>query len=217
MKANETFILESNTNLLHIIRCGLYGTDIAPDNLGENYYDGLDDDEKEKRNWETEKSFDYDSYCNDIRDIAQTYFAEWAERLKKYGVLSIQPGAWFHPKYYNYANDSLELLVGMRADYKDILKARLTEIWSDKGIQQYAEDNYKSCDGFMSFTSHTLDGLLKGIEIGDERDTSAALNLIALFDGYDFESADFCFIQDVFEGLWYENYCEWGDDDEPQD
>lgn len=215
MKQAETFILETNTNLLHIIRCGLYCSDISPDNLGENYYDGLDDDEKQNRSWDTETNFDYDRYCDDIKEIAQNYFSEWAERLKKYGVLSIQAGAWFHPKYYNYANDSIELLVGLRADYKDKIKARLTEIWDDEQVQKYVQNHYVSYSGYISLTSNKLQEMLDGIDNEDERDTSAALNLIALFDGYDWESANFCFIQDVFESLWYENYCEWGD--EPQD
>ena len=112
-----------------------------------------------KRHYPDTVDEDYEGYCNDVAKAVCRYLS-WKLEI----ILGIEAKVKLQrivsPEYYNFKNDSLDIEIDVD---EDLLLSKVREI-IDKNIDEfkkYIEDNYTSCDGFMSFYSNDVNDWLK--------------------------------------------------------
>lgn len=121
---------------------GFYNTEFCYDSEHSEhlYSEGLTD---------SETSFDYQGYET---ELAEDYVSFISERLKSFGVVTIQLEKIIRPKTYNFTNDSIncEIEVDSSVLY-EYIKNNLED------FLLYIRESYSSCSGFIS--SYSNDGM----------------------------------------------------------
>lgn len=70
------------------------------------------------------------------------------------------PGTYYSPSEYNFSTDVLDFVLDVKSK---MLRTKLLEL---KGLKEFADflsENFRSRDGFISFTPHTYDGIYDSI------------------------------------------------------
>lgn len=176
-------ILKTNTHLLPIIHVGSYSGDICdPYNLISD--DEINQDFKEGYvNYDAEmywdKGFKMDLFWDDVQKVASNYIDSIMPYIKelKLGIKSINIGAVYSPKEYNFETDSLDLGIAVNDNfYKNLVKV-INKMSVDKKteLDLYLRKKYTSRDGFISFTANNIEGLIEKIKAEESRETSVFL------------------------------------------
>ena len=219
-----------NTEILPLLQMEMYGTAIDPNEVSQNFYDGLDDEDP--RTSETEH-FNFDAYCADVKKLAQKTMDDWImPLLKPRDIKSITFTDWFHPTDHFQAEDSLDMIVELEDGWEEYAKmllrtifdqsaaiaaeykARGVDDWEDADwVQKYIKDHYVSREGFISLMPNTYEDIVK---FNDERCYAVAIMLIALdcITPSVIESNQRWFEESVYEQLNYEDYTTWDEDEQ---
>tara|TARA_Y100000310_G_C20334445_1_gene646804 strand:+ start:112 stop:693 length:582 start_codon:yes stop_codon:yes gene_type:complete len=121
---------------------GFYGSIFEPDETNEiDHINELRTDKGLSEIDFDDCEFNYESY---YKDVSESLVNEVESELSEY-VESIEFQKLQSPKYYNFENDSIHVIINPKSDaiinyihdYKDEWK-------------KYLLDNYKSCSGFIS-------------------------------------------------------------------
>lgn len=136
--------IEMNTNWLHIIEPGLYGTVLG------DYYDDI---------WDDERGDFISTICMYAKDKMNEVLNDIHE-----GWFKVTNVTFHSPQFYNYENDWMEFDMEIPDNMMEIVTAEYEE--NKSSFLRFAELNYGSRDGFISFfpfreESFTL-AMLKG-------------------------------------------------------
>lgn len=88
-----------------------------------------------------------------------------APALAEYGVKSFSVGEIYKPKEYNFYHDSFAFTAEMEEDWKARAIAFLDKNSDDEKLHCYISDNWKSCDGFLSFMPESMEELKEGLRV----------------------------------------------------
>lgn len=201
--------IETTTQLLPILDLSMYESYLSPDFVFSSQREELSYENKE------ETDFDFDEYKKAVCKLADKFIQEnYAETLKKYGVLHIHCVSIHSPKFYNYDTDKGYLDLEVSDEFQFIMKGWLTGSclvpgW-EAATNEWLEENLGSCSGFVSLMPTTVKELLECDDL--ERCASVYLTLALLqeellSDNDGIGSANqetFCRI--VFESLSYGEY-----------
>lgn len=147
---------------------GFYGSHWdEPDFYGEDEYFNLP---KDMEFWEF---IDWDAYHTHIAEK----MTDKVEELLEDFVESIEFQSVCSPKYYNYSNDSINVVVEFDENV-------LIEYIKDNGeeFDKYIKDNYSSYDGFVSFhSSNSIEWLDEWLE--DKHKVGSVLQFICENEG----------------------------------
>ena len=86
-----------------------------------------------------------------------------APTLAEYGVKSFSVGEICKPKEYNFYHDSFDFTAEMDEDWKARAIAFLDKNSDNEELHRYISDNWKSCDGFLSFMPESMEVLKDGL------------------------------------------------------
>lgn len=98
--------------------------------------------------------------------IAKAYDADSPQILRdmKYYASFITgitfPGAHYSPREYNFSTDALDFVLDVNSK---MLRTKLVELKGSKEFADFLSENFRSRDGFISFTPHTYDGIYDSI------------------------------------------------------
>jgi hypothetical protein len=88
-----------------------------------------------------------------------------APALAEYGVKSFSVGEIYKPKEYNFYHDSFAFTAEMEEDWKARAIAFLDKNSDNEKLHCYISDNWKSCDGFLSFMPESMEELKEGLRV----------------------------------------------------
>lgn len=188
MKATETKtkkLMPIGTNLFPILNVGMYGSNIDMNEIAQSFYESLDSNDP--RTSDTEH-FNRDLYDGKIKAIAQKVVDDWIlPPLKEWGIHSITFTEWYHPREYNFDNDSLDMVIEVDETWETDVKTKLLNIFLTSAetaktagfdwVQKYISDHWKSRSGFVSLMPQSY---MEIVQFKDERDYAAALTLLTL-------------------------------------
>jgi len=120
--------------------------------------------------------------------------------LERYSVQEIVIGGWYHPRYYNFATDSLDLDFEVADDFTEKAISKIASWRGNEKVAKYIYDNYKSRDGFMSFSPESLEELATSFRSGNPNKQAVGEYLTLLL----YEEFGSNFLQEELE----ENYLE---------
>lgn len=154
--ADGTISVDLSTNALPIISVGMYGvTDEWVNWLDESLnYDFYYSDDKpiDYGYINFEDAYDnYDEWDRVIADLATPYIEESIQDVLP--SAKIKPTGVYHPRYYNFENDTLNFTLTCSADEFNRLRA---ETVADPDFPRFLKDHYRSYDGFISFMADNL-------------------------------------------------------------
>ena len=140
--------LEMTTNWLELIQPGLYGT-----NLGY-IFDEID--EEYASDFKTQLCFEAESIMNEI--FSEDWFVD------RFGNVTVSNVTFHSPQYYNYVNDRLDFDMEIENPDRIIIDYCDTfEVWNWNEFFKWAEKNYGSYDGFVSFFPYTREKFHKAL------------------------------------------------------
>jgi hypothetical protein len=166
-----------NSNLLPIISVAMYNSHLSAENLFDDYC--INEDKKEGYIYFNSKwfwdNFDNDAYTKHIAKCASDFLDGVIESN---GIkLTLKCGEIYSPKYYNFANDEIDITV--KFDKRKVLQfARKNK--SD--FNAFLRKNYSSYDGFSSSTSDNYTDWL--IDFENENSQSIGAILTFLLSNY---------------------------------
>ncbi len=171
MQAGDIKKYDLNSNIFPCICVAMYETILDPAYVKERENEGLDDFYY--------ITFNRDDYKKEMLLQAQEYINDRIiSCLKNYGLESIETSDIDSPKYYNYRNDELDMVVSMQAGWKNIMLANI-EKWRDsEKINKFISKEWKSYDGYINFMPESLDELIN--ETDQEKQLAAYLTLSLL-------------------------------------
>jgi len=180
---------------------GFYGTKWAfPDSdLSWTIFDNPSDINDEVLEFVVEQAYDAvnnDDYETDVVTAIAEHISELAKEQLPGIVDSIEFQGISSPKFYNFRNDSGNVVV-------DCDIAKLKQAFAehpDAGV--YIKERYTSCDGFISHYENNLEDWLETFEDDSSHKVGAALNLLLDIDNEDLYS-------DVMESIYAGNYIDF--------
>lgn len=212
MENEHIYIKHLNTEILPIIDAGLYESAISPNTLADDYYGDPDCEHTS----DDEESFDFEAFKMDILDIAADIMkAEWVEAIgKQLGVNELITTSYDSPREYNFETDCIIFALDVTEDFEERVAKRLTEIYNLPCVQEYIKNLFMSRDGFCSKMPTTL---AETLNFNTTQCYAAALTLISLADGYDFDWAQNKFEENVYSNVFYGNYVTFKGENEDED
>lgn len=192
--------IKLNSNLFPIISVAMYSTILEPYSIFYDYqinedFENGDFDMNANEFWD---KFDNSKYVEKIQDTAATYLDGKVESKEFEISINIECGEIYSPKYYNFANDEIDLTVSY--DDKAILSAAKK---NKEQFNQFLKENYSSYDGFLSHTANNFEEWLTDFK--DDNVQSIGAVLTFLFKG-EFEDMQQDFIYTCFENLHYSEF-----------
>lgn len=193
--------LELTSSLFPIVQVGTYDGQICDVNrfidsycIDEDFAEGHTDFDSEGF-WDR---YDNSKFKAEILKRATEYIQN---EIKPFlvdlniGITDVVVHNMVSPKYYNFSTDELYFDLIVEDDFSENLAKKVENEFYESTLSKFLKDNYTSYDGFMSFTSNTLDGLIEGIKEGDVREISAFLSwyFINNFEGFDWK---YCVYED---------------------
>lgn len=172
-----------NSNLLPIINVAMYNSLLSPENLFDDYF--IDDDKKEGyihfgSEWFWD-NFDNTLFVKHIQNLASEFLDGIIESN---GIeVDIKCGKIYSPKYYNFANDEIDLNV--KFNKRKVLKFAKN---NKETFNDFLHKNYSSYDGFSSSTANNFNEWL--IDFKDNNSQSIGAVLTFLLQGYILETKD---------------------------
>lgn len=165
--------VELNTSLFGIFS-GTYGTAwevTATDDLGN----------------ELDVEYEFTDLMKSIARVYQENRKDILDLMKESEIDFVSnttfTGGFYSPREYNFSTDTLDLVVTLN---KKKLVEKTRKLCQERLFIQYLEDNFTSCDGFMSFTPNNPKDLLESIEAeNDEFDQSLGAILTYLAVSHD--------------------------------
>lgn len=100
-----------------------------------------------------------------MKKICEYMQDDIAPALAEYGVKSFSVGEIYKPKEYNFYHDSFAFTAEMEEDWKARAIAFLDKNSDDEKLHCYISDNWKSCDGFLSFMPESMEELKEGLRV----------------------------------------------------
>jgi hypothetical protein len=142
-----------NSNLFPIISVAMYGTFLDAAEMFDDYqinadFENGDSDFNASEFWER---FNNQRYVKSIEKLAAD-FLDGQITAENYDFeITVKCGELYSPKFYNFANDQIELDVEFdRAKVLQIIAENENE------FNQFLKENYSSYDGFISHTANNL-------------------------------------------------------------
>lgn len=117
-----------------------------------------------------EYPLDFDYLLNEniiINELGKVLDDNVKPFLQYYGVQDIIIGGWYHPSYYNFETDSLDLTFNVEDNFLEQAEAVIASWQGDKNIIQFITDHFASRDGFLSFCPESLHDLLVEFRSGE--------------------------------------------------
>lgn len=196
-----------NSNLLPIISVAMYGTTLEPSNLFDDY--SINDDKKEgyihfNSEWYWD-NFDNDKYVKHIENLAGSFLNG---TIESNGIeVGVKCGSIYRPKYYNFANDEIDLTVTFN-------KTKVLN-FAKKNKEQFnsfLKNNYSSYDGFRSSTANNYTEWLTDYKDNNSQSIGAVFTFV-LSDYIEENISDYnTFSEYVIENTFYTefvNYTEY--------
>lgn len=100
-----------------------------------------------------------------MKKICEYMQDDIAPALAEYGVKSFSVGEIYKPKEYNFYHDSFAFTAEMEEDWKARAIAFLDKNSDNEKLHCYISDNWKSCDGFLSFMPESMEELKEGLRV----------------------------------------------------
>lgn len=121
--------------------------------------------------------------------------------LQDFGVQEIAIGGWYHPQYYKFSTDSLDLTFEVADNFLEIASQKIASWKDNKDILDYIERCYKSHSGFWSWSPESIEEL--ATEIRSENPSVQAVGeyiTLLLHENFGDE-----YIQCLLENIYIEN------------
>ena len=188
--------IEMNTNWLHIIEPGLYGT-----NLGD-YYDNILSD-----------------YCDDFKSTICMYAKDKMNEVLNdiqegwFGVTNVT----FHsPQFYNFENDWLEFDLKVPDHIDEMIIFQFNKDKSN--FLKFAAENYGSHSGFISFFPYKEEDFITAIMNMPNKqydfNRAVGMFLMWMLRDEDFDDIQRDFEDDVIEEYYQNGWEDYFDEDE---
>lgn len=193
-----------NSNLLPIISVAMYNSSISSENLFDDY--SINDDKKEgyvhfNSEWFW-NNFDNDLFVKHIQKCASEFLNGIIESN---GIkISIGCGKIYSPKYYNFANDEIDLNV--KFDKRKVLQFACK---NRNDFDIFLHKNYSSYDVFSSSTSNNFKDWLNDFKDNNVQSIGAVLTYL-LSDYIDCNINDYnTFTEYVIESTFYTEFANY--------
>lgn len=151
--------LYMNTNFLHLIEPGTYGTI-----LGDYLNDIRDECTDDWLNAMVEHGIEK------INEILSEEFI-----VDRFGVLKAENGKMNSPRFYNYENDSIEFDLIIPDETIELIRS----VEYDDEFFEWTKENYGSHSGFISFFPYTREKFEKAV-LKDDLDLSRAVSMLIM-------------------------------------
>lgn len=162
---------KTNNDCLPLVSVGMYDSLLSPDSMYSYEFD-RDEDCRPDSDWDR---FDYAKYKEHVGKIAAEHVKSIAEeRLvgKGYGIKAVtsdggidSPGPY---EGYNFRTDYLNIDIEVDENFVETAVANL-EKWDNGGeVAKYAEEHFKSYDGFNSFVPWRLSEIAFKIKLNED-------------------------------------------------
>lgn len=153
-----------STELLNHIMCvGMYDTVFSGHDI-EKYVQ--EDYLEDHPDFDGEIPTVYDYELNEfiiIDALGDVISDEVLPFLKYYGVSDIVIGGWYHPRYYNFETDSLDLSFDLEDDFFTKAADKIKSWKGNAMINEYIADHFRTRDGFWSFSPESRVELLENM------------------------------------------------------
>jgi len=192
--------IKINSNLFPIISVAMYGTILASENMFDDYqinedFENGDFDMNAEDYWD---KFNNNKYVKEVQNIAATYLDGEIE-TEEFGIsIDVECGEIYSPKYYNFANDEIDLTVSYN---KSIILSAAKK--NKEQFNQFLKENFSSYDGFISHTANNFEEWKQDFKEDNVQSIGAVLTF--LFQG-EFVGNQEEFIYKCFEGLYYSEF-----------
>jgi len=199
----NTTVIKTNETFLPLFS-GFYGT-----NWEFEYYN-IDDDIKNQRESKglyseyniDDVKIDFESYEN---DVVKNFAEALQENLSEYNIVTkIEVQKIIHPKYYNFKNDSVDVIIEYNAEVlKDFIYSHR------ENFCKYLKSKYTSCDGFISHYSNDFETWeTESHSFSDFSKNGHYLGSILDFICHELNITEFIFYETVMENIYTLNYAE---------
>lgn len=166
--------LTIETSIWNVLCFGMYETCLSiPDSCIENDMEELEGKNVEFDKDEIWRDVEYDNakYKKDLAKFGVDYIKENLEFDKIPFKLEIVSGSIWSPREYNFRTDTLDMVIEVPDNLKEILSTELSKEW-DK-ISKYFDKNFGSRSGFISFAplrdgNESVESYLDRIDTEDE-------------------------------------------------
>ena len=162
-----------NTNLFPIIRVGMYGSQIDPEHMFDNWQ--IDEDKSNGDiNYDANyfwEHFNNQAYVNAVESTAHQFLNGTHEAN---GIeVTMKCKEIYSPKYYNFSTD--EMVFDVTFNKRKV--KQYAKDYRDE-FNQFLKDNYSSYDGFCSMTSNNYNEWLYDFNSNEVRSIGAVLSFI---------------------------------------
>ena len=158
---------------------GFYETDWDCDDLIYQELNEINSQRKKNNRLEIEYGeidFNFQDYENRVGKFCCEFLADNMSEF----VSGIEFQKINSPKYYNYKNDSIDCIISVSKDNIKQIQKSLTDYIED--FKDYLNQEYTSCDGFISFYSNDVDDWLFDPDLlNDSHTLGAVLNFLLLY------------------------------------
>lgn len=187
-------IFEMTTGLIHGVFHGTY----------ESIWEVVDTSDSGD---EIQTDYKFSEFMDTIAHAYQNHEDKILEDFKEWGMDFVEKihftGKHESPREYNFATDKLDIDVTIDMNKLNISLLRLAQ---NKDFAQFLEDNYKSRDGFWSFTPHTFADIYN--EFFGESDDKQEQALGAVMSWY-IEQARNTSDLENYDGIEYRVWEDW--------
>lgn len=156
--------IKLSTELLNHLMCvGMYESWFNGDTEWEDCEEYF---RMEHPDFEGEIPVVYDEEANEfaiIEALGMVLEDEVKPYLKNFGVKDIIIGGWYHPRYYNFETDSLDLDFEVDDDFYKKAAEIILSWKDDKMVHEYIADHFASRSGFISFCPESWQELYDNI------------------------------------------------------
>lgn len=196
-----------NTNLFSIIRVGMYGSQIDPEHMFDNWQ--IDEDKSNGDiNYDSGyfwEHFNNQAYVNAVESTAHQFLNGTHEAN---GIeVTIKCKEIYSPKYYNFSTD--EMVFDVTFNKRKV--KQYAKDYRDE-FNQFLKDNYSSYDGFCSMTSNNYNEWLYDFNSNEVRAIGAVLSFIFRDDMLEDD-----FYMTCRETLYYWDFIDYKEYDEVYD
>jgi hypothetical protein len=135
---------------------GFYGTIFEADEESSIEIDYINERRAELKLPEVDSDaidFDYQTYYQEIAKGCVDHAQETLTEILG-GEIQIEFKELISPKYYNFTNDSIDVLITMDKQAEESMQKYLLE--NNKLLADYLEEHFKSRSGFISFYDHDI-------------------------------------------------------------
>ena len=186
-----------NTLLMPLIDVGGYESVIGPQNLEDNFIEGLDLD----TDYYSVSEFDMGQYIRDVTACLNDYYMGYEYDFKDIGVEFVKSEGYHSPREYNFTTDSLNLIFKLSDDFDDKFHRMVYNMFIDEKCKAYMDAHFKSCSGFISLMPESFEEMVSDEYDDVERLVAAYIALSFIYYGYSDEA-----MQEEFETSFQENY-----------